>query len=1285
MNITIRRKLRDVLTSSISVLLMSVSFYISEASAQQAPGEIFNIGYSTSPDRSGGVILNGATVSGDIHVFTTPLAPASGIVKVKWYMDSTITQGNLLSSDSTAPYDFVGGNGTALPLDTTTLADGLHTISAKIVFDGSTRVRQDITVSFTVDNTSVPPPVTGDWEFGVAELPDRIGAAAEMFPDPAGVLELFFGEVFIFIGESTTCTLAGCVPVVDPQIPPPPQITQVTFTFDIGTVNELVINTDTAAPYDLGAVGNTLDNPGFNLDLLPEGIHTLTATIEIVGGDPVILTRSFLTQPLIVVLPPTLKGEIPLEDVQLTEGAGIIASNDHAIALGKAFYWDMQTGSDGQVACASCHYHAGVDNRVLNTVNPHSGGFQVDSGGPGGTLTADDFNFHQFADALDRNSAVVRSINDIVGSQGVVQKDAAGVDVGNAAEPFTDPAMLDISFVDGTGKQQRRVTGRNTPTNINAAFNVRSFWDGRANFVFNGRNPFGARDNNAVVYVDSDGVGGTAPIGEQMRIRFASLASQAVGPPLSNVEMSWNGRSFADLGRKLLSLQPLAKQTVASDDSVFGSGSAIGCMIAGGCGGPGMGLDDSIYSYADLIMLSFDEKYWLGDDVMIGGVSYTLMEANFSMFWGLAIQKWEFTLISDDSKWDRFREGTPGIMGTQQQKLDLAIALMEAGTEPNAINSAPFDPADILTNAETAGMNSFLGGACNACHGGAVLSAATTPFILGPAPLNEPAEQVVERMLMEQGEAALELGLPAPSAMYDIGFYNIAIRPTAEDLGVGGQDEFGNPLSFASQLQSGIHVDEGLDAPIPGALPLPDFLVVDPNLFVRSPGASPIGAPIAIDGAFKVPSLRNVELTAPYMHNGGHVSLEDVVAFYARGADFLEENIQDVDPEVGGIGNLRGNPDGVADLVTFMLTFTDHRVKEEAAPFDHPSLLLENGVVVEAVGTSGMGTGMALPTFADRLNGPTARADDYMIEVDETLTDNVLNNDSDGDGDAVQNPILISMEGPFNGMLVDLQGNGDFEYQPNMGFRGVDGFAYDVETDNGADPRSNVARVTIQVGDEIPVANPDTYMTAFNTELVVTAPGVLGNDTDNDVPSLVATQVGADPAGAASFTFNADGSFSYTPMPGFEGPDTFMYTADDSGGPSVPALVTINVAPDVPPAAVCPAGGMMLCYSTSADRSDPLLLEGATVTGSIYVFQPGMGATDPIVKVKWYMDSTITQGNLLSSDTTAPYDFNGGSAGAANPLDTTLMVPGGHTITGRTVFDTSPRTRTDYAATFTVE
>ncbi len=43
-----------------------------------------------------------------------------------------------------------------------------------------------------------------------------------------------------------------------------------------------------------------------------------------------------------------------------------------------------------------------------------------------------------------------------------------------------------------------------------------------------------------------------------------------------------------------------------------------------------------------------------------------------------------------------------------------------------------------------------------------------------------------------------------------------------------------------------------------------------------------------------MPSMRNVELTAPYMHSGGMATLEQVVEFYNRGGDYAQQNRDDV-------------------------------------------------------------------------------------------------------------------------------------------------------------------------------------------------------------------------------------------------------------------------------------------------------------------------------------------------------------------------------------------------------
>src|SRR5919198_4458205 len=154
-----------------------------------------------------------------------------------------------------------------------------------------------------------------------------------------------------------------------------------------------------------------------------------------------------------------------------------------AIALGKALFWDMQVGSDGVQACASCHYHAGADHRTKNQVNPGLAGgdtsFQV--AGPNVTLTPAHFPLHKLAVPDDRFSPLLRDSNDVISSQGVFKGELVGVVRGKARELGT--AVADPVFHVGAANT-RRVAGRNAPTVINAVFNLNNFWDGRANFIF---------------------------------------------------------------------------------------------------------------------------------------------------------------------------------------------------------------------------------------------------------------------------------------------------------------------------------------------------------------------------------------------------------------------------------------------------------------------------------------------------------------------------------------------------------------------------------------------------------------------------------------------------------------------------------------------------------------------------------------------------------------------------------------------------------------------------------
>jgi len=340
------------------------------------------------------------------------------------------------------------------------------------------------------------------------------------------------------------------------------------------------------------------------------------------------------------------------------------------------------------------------------------------------------------------------------------------------------------------------------------------------------------------------------------------------------------------------------------------------------------------YSYEELIQWAFEKKYWnspyhiyfpeSGDpEVVTPGTTdpdrtYTLMEANFSMFWGISIMLYESLLVSDNSPFDQWMEEGHFVEGFGRFQLE--------------------------------GLNVFAGkGKCINCHGG--------PEFTGASIRNsQDTNNILEFMVMSNHEPAI----------YDNGFYNIGVTPTSEDIGRGGADPFGNPLASARQILFHANALQSIDFQIKG-LPAQDLesnaKIGMLNQVILGVHDEDTGEFIkicrdlnrdfrcginddwmisrnAVDGSFKTPSLRNNELTGPYMHNGGFATLREVIDFYDRGGNFCKMNVDDLDPD---ITKLELTETEKNRLIAFIISLTDERVARRSGIFDGPQLWIPVG------------------------------------------------------------------------------------------------------------------------------------------------------------------------------------------------------------------------------------------------------------------------------------------------------------------------------------------------------
>ncbi|PKA83674.1 putative repeat protein (TIGR01451 family)/gliding motility-associated-like protein [Ulvibacter sp. MAR_2010_11] len=196
------------------------------------------------------------------------------------------------------------------------------------------------------------------------------------------------------------------------------------------------------------------------------------------------------------------------------------------------------------------------------------------------------------------------------------------------------------------------------------------------------------------------------------------------------------------------------------------------------------------------------------------------------------------------------------------------------------------------------------------------------------------------------------------------------------------------------------------------------------------------------------------------------------------------------------------------------------------------------------------------PTDSSDNDPPVANADTNTTQVNVPVDGNVLPNDYDPDGDPI---VVTANTNPANGSVV-INPDGSYTYTPNPNYVGQDTFQYTI-CDNGTPPLCDTATVTIQIldtTDNITTAVDDSYFTQRNTPI---SANVLDNDTDPEGDNQT-VDIAISPSNGPSngtVVLNADGTFTYTPDPGYFGPDSFVYSIFDDGTPVATDSATVTI------------------------------------------------------------------------------------------------------------------------------
>jgi hypothetical protein len=416
---------------------------------------------------------------------------------------------------------------------------------------------------------------------------------------------------------------------------------------------------------------------------------------------------------------------------------------------------------------------------------------------------------------------------------------------------------------------------------------------------------------------------------------------------------------------------------------------------------------------------------------------------------------------------------------------------------------------------------------------------ATATVTLVPCPMISPALDaggivVGERWHACSGAAANASAGPTTSILSPLGGTSVLLTSGDASLAPGPNDDSGEGQDNRTEIRGAHDVSIlRLDLDIPPAADCLSFdLVFQSEEFPEYVGSFNDGFLAELDASTW--ELDGNIITAPlnfaFDAEGGIVSVNS--AFFEPGRVITDTGSQ---------------YDGSTPLLTVRTPITPGPHTLYLSIFDAGDGVLDSAAFVDRLqaGTAGPGG------CAAGANEPPNALDDALSTAEDTPGGvNVLANDTDPDGHALA---VTTLNPSAAHGTVSCTAAGACTYTPNADYHGSDSFVYGISDGHGGVDTATVSVTVTPVNDD-PDPNPDVINTS---EGAPGAANVLANDFDVDGDTLT----------ISGFTQGANGTVScvgtdctYTPNPGYSGPDSFTYSVSDGNGGVAEATVSVTVA-----------------------------------------------------------------------------------------------------------------------------